>query len=475
MRRSALTMTAAGLLSLFTVLGGAVANASPAAGVKGDPQPEAAPFAIGASSYGGGSAAMEPNGTLVVARGNASGNGTIIVCVLDRGARKCASSVTLSPLSDDDLFGVPEVFVPSANHVVVLMDACCDDNPSGSDLLFTSSNGGKSFGKPVRVGSLSVGAAALIGGDVVFTAGGHDGAQVESLPVTASGPPAQTATPITAEAFDVGTGSYSNGALIASDYDGTDYTTYVAYAAAKSNFNASSSYHNVGSFAHEQLIGMSGDALLTIKTTGSEAVELRIFNGKGFGPEHAVPGTTGGGPEWFAIEQDPSGRVHVFSERAFAPRTYDLYEVSTVTGASWSSAADLGNAAASDYFSAALDADGTGLVLGTGSDAPAWGFPVLATQGATFSLKAAKIGKGHTTSGTGVASPAAKGRVVDLQVERSGLWYTVASGHEATGGKYTFTIKGSAVGTFDYRVVLSDLAGYVQYGYSPARALKVVS
>lgn len=420
MRRSALTMTAAGLLSLLTAAGGAVANASPAAGIKGDPQPETAPFVIGASNYGGGSIAMEPNGTLVVARGDTSGYMKIIVCVLDRGARKCASSVTLSPPGGDSLYGFPEVFIPSANHVVVLMGT------SESDLLFSSDNGGKTFAAPVQVGTLAVGAAALVGDNVVFTEGDDRyGAEVESVPVTTSGPPVgQPAVATEQEAYDVAVGSYKDGALIGSDYDGTDYTTYVAYAAAESNFNTSSSYHNVGSFAHEQLIAMSGDALLTKKTTGNEALELRLFNGKSFGAVHTVPGTTGGGPEWFAVAQDPSGRVHVFSERAFSPRTYDLYEASTVTGASWTSAVDLGYAAASDYFSEALDADGTGLVLGTGSDEPAWGFPVLATQSATFSLRASKIGKGHATAGSGVASPAAKGRVVDLQVERSGLWYT---------------------------------------------------
>ncbi len=477
MRQSALAISTAGLLCLFTALSGAASAATAAGGVKGDPQPELKPFVIGGSNYSGGSVAMEPDGALVVARGTAAGDGTIIVCVLARGASKCSSSATLKPLSGDSLGGVPEVFVPSANDVDVLMQACCDSNTAGSDLLFSSTNGGKTFAPGVRVGTLDVSAAALIGGDIVFTASDDsNGAEVESIPAAgATGPPAATAVATTAEAFDVAVGRYKGGALIASDDLGTDYTTYVAYAAAGADFNTSASYHRVASFPHEQLLAMSGDALLTIRTTGSEAVVLRLFNGTGFGPAHVVPGSAGGGPEWFTVDQDPSGRVHVFSDRGLASPAYSLDEVSTSTGATWSSPVYLGNAINSNVFGVALDSAGSGLLVGTEADEPAWGFPVLAAQSASFSLKSATITKGSSTTGSGAGSPAAPGRVVELQVERSGLWYTVATTHEGSGGKFSFTIKGTAAGSYDYRAVILDLAGYVLYGYSPARALKVTT
>ncbi|HEY6792303.1 MAG TPA: hypothetical protein VI365_33830, partial [Trebonia sp.] len=331
-RRGVLAVITAGLLCLFGGLSAATAVASPASparpasGVKGDPQPEIKPFKIGATSYSGGSVAIEPNGTLVVAYGVTTGSGKTVVCVLARGATKCSRTTTLSPLNGVDMFGYPEVFTPSANHIVVLMDTCCESNPNG-DLLYTSTDNGATWGPPVRAGSLGVSAATLIGNQIVFSPGDdHDGTEVESVPVTASGPPASTAIANTKVAYDIGDGSYKGGALIASDYLGSDYTTYVEYAPSGDNFDASGSYHNVGSFAHEQLIGISGDALLTEKTTGTDSLELRLFNGTGFGAAHAVPGTSGGGPEWFTIDQDPSGRVHVFSERAFSPVSYDLYE-----------------------------------------------------------------------------------------------------------------------------------------------------
>jgi len=58
-------------------------------------------------------------------------------------------------------------------------------------------------------------------------------------------------------------------------------------------------------------------------------------------------------------------------------------------------------------------------------------------------------------------------------VERSGLWYTIATTHENGSGAFSFTIKGSVAGPHIYRAVASDLAGYVQYGYSAPCTLKI--
>ena len=96
-----------------------------------------------------------------------------------------------------------------------------------------------------------------------------------------------------------------------------------------------------------------------------EALELRLFNGHSFGPAHTVPDTAGGGPEWFAVDQDPGGTVHVFNESTHLARTYGLYEQTTTTGASWDSPVDLGDAVDSTGFAVALDRSGSGLVLGT--------------------------------------------------------------------------------------------------------------
>jgi hypothetical protein len=360
--------------------------------------------------------------------------------------------------------------------VVILAETCCDANPDGADLSFSSTDGGRTFAAPVRVGTLGVNAAALIGGNIIFSESlDTNGAEVESIPVGASGPPSSTAIATSKAATDVAVGSYKGGVLVGSDFLGADYTTYVEYAPSGDNFNASASYKSVGSFSHEQLIAMSSDALLTVQTTGSEALELRLFNGTSFGAPHVVPGSKGGGPEWFMVDQDASGSVHVFSERAHSGKSYHLYERSTSNGSHWTAPVDLGDAIQSNSFGAALDSAGSGLVVGTAADAAAWGYPVLGTQSVSFSLKSSTIRNGHTTTASGKGSPAAKGRKVELQVERSGLWYTVATTREGNGGKFSFTIKGTSAGAHAYRAVVSDLAGYLQYGYSTARTLRVTT
>ena len=472
-RRSVLAVAAASLASLLTAVGGVAALAAPAGGVKGDPQPEVKPFKISNAQSSPGTIALEPSGSIVTAYDVPSGvTGKIVVCQLNRGARSCARKTSLGALSGDGLDTVygPKLLVTSANHVAVLADTCCDSNTNGDTLFYSSTNGGTTFAAPVRIGNVTTGAAELIGRDIVFIGSDFpDGIQVESIPLTAAGPPASVAT-LAGTRGDVGIGSYHGGVLGAFDYDGTILTTYVDYAPAHSDFSSKSSYHKVTTIKNEQLIAISGNALLTIQTGGKQSLELRLFNGKSFGSAHAVPGSSGGGPEWFGMEQDPSGEVHVFEERSGTG--YDLVMASTSNGTHWRRPANLGNAITSYSFSAALDSHGSGVVIGPGGN-QVWAFPVLATQGVSFALKSSTIKKGKSTTGSGKGSPAGVGRLVELQVERSGRWYTVGTTHEKSGGSFSFTIKGSSKGRFDYRAVVSDLAGYLMFGYSPARSLRV--
>jgi hypothetical protein len=98
---------------------------------------------------------------------------------------------------------------------------------------------------------------------------------------------------------------------------------------------------------------------------------------------------------------------------------------------------------------------------------------VLAGQRVSFRLKASAIVTGQTTVASGAGQPAGKGRTVELQIRRSGRWYDVATAHERGNGSFSFTIKGTTAGHFEYRAVVSDLPGYLQYGYSASRTLNV--
>lgn len=356
------TATALGLLS---------ALAGPATATVDRPgAPQASgPFKIGPANSPG-SVVLTPNGTRVAVFDIKSGLGKIHVCLIAAAGRACYHSTYLVPPPGDNTFGRPGVFVPSAGHVAVLQHTCCEVNPN-STVLYSSADGGKTFSAPVRVGALGVDASELIGGQILFSErNSAGGLQVVSVPVGASGP-SPTARISTRVAYDVGLGQYKGSALIGTDFSGSTYTTYVYHAAKGSNFDAASSYHSVAKFAGESLIAMSGGALLTDRTK-SDVVLLRMFNGTGFGPAHAVAHIHGGLGSWITVDQDPSGHVHVFAVLGSA--SYHMLEVSTSTGGStWSGAVNLGNAISSVSLSAALNSQGRGLVLGT---TPAWGYPV---------------------------------------------------------------------------------------------------
>jgi hypothetical protein len=460
----------AGILGPGRVL--ASGGIGPAAGVTGEPQPELRPFRIGTAS-GPGTVALEPDGTVVAAfQVASSGHKTsrTTVCLIARTGRRCSGATTLVP-SAAAPYGVPEVFVTAQDHVTLLTQTCCDGNPAGGDLLYGSADGGASFGSAVRLGTIGVDVAELVSSDVVFSAS-HDtaGTEVESVPDDASGPPGTTAVANTKTAFAVGVGSYQGGVLAASDYVGPNtITTYAEYAPSGSDFDASTSYGSAGSFGNQDLVGLSGDALLTQQTTARQGLELRFFTGSGFGTAHMVPGTAGGGG-WAAVQQDPSGAAHVFWEAAGTG--YHLIEESTRNGRSWSGPVDLGSAITSDFFSAALDASGAGLVLGTGGG-QVWGYPVLAAQSVTLRLKSAVVRAGRADAASGTASPARSGRLVQLQQERAGRWYPVATARENASGSFSFRIAGSAPGRHEYRAVVADLPGRLLYGYSPARTVRV--
>jgi hypothetical protein len=488
-RRSVIAVGAAGVLCLFTAwsavaltAGSASATVSSlAGGIKGDPQPELKPFKFSSTTDSPASSALEPGGSIVAAYdAPLDSTGKLVVCQFRRGARACSRKTSIGTpsreLGVDPTYG-PQLQVTSSNHVAVLEDTCCDTNPEGDTLFYSSANGGTTFGPPVRVGSVTVADSVLAGGQVVFIgADSHIGTQVESIPVAPSGPPTSVATLTTAIGPDTPRlGSYHGGVLAAWDaFTKTSTSTSVKYARSGSNFNASGSYHAVLTISKEALLGLWGNALLTIQAGGKETVELRLFNGKSFGSPHAVPGTSGGGPEAFGVYRDPSGEVHVFSDRGLSSPSYELVMDSTSNGTHWSRD-NLGNGLTSINFSAALDSRHSGLVIGTAGANEAWGYPLMSAQSVKLNLKPSTIRKGRSATASGKGSPAGRGRLVTMQIDRSGKWYSVATTHENAAGSFSFTIKGKSAGRFTYRAVVSDLAGYLQFGYSPGRSLLVKS
>jgi hypothetical protein len=373
--------------------------------------------------------------------------------------------VTLKPESGDDVFGVPQVFV-NGTDVYVLVGA----GATHGDLLYLSTDGGATYSAGTLVGdTITPSAAAIVGDTLVFSESDDSaGVRVAAVSLAHFGPPAAIANPSTTGGT-VGIGSYNGGVLVAGDNAGSG-PTKVEYAPSSSDFTATSSYMNVATFPGESLIGMSGNALLTQKTGGSESLQLRFFTGTAFGAAHTVPGSSGGGPEWFTFDKSPGGVTHVFMSDARTHEIYQLEEYSTTSGSTWTGPVGLANATRSDFLAAGVDANGAGLVLGV---TPALAYPVLLPQHVSFTIKPSTLTKGHSAKATGKVSPVAKGRKVELQIDHSGRWYDVKSTTESSTGTFSFTIPGTTVGTSTYRAVATDLAGYEEFGYSSARSLHV--
>jgi hypothetical protein len=477
--RSVIAISSVATVCVVTALAGS-ASAIGSKGIKGDPQPEQKPFKVGATDGAGGSVAILANGDEVLAYYVHTKNdaGAARVCVLAKRGHACTHTSTLNTLNDGgevgSVFDEPQVFALPNNGVDVLMTTCCDSDPSGGDLIFQSTDGGAVFGAATRVGTVNASAAALVGSDIVFTGGdAHLGALVEGVSATTPSHPGSVALVNDNQPIDVGIGAYKDGALVGNDVDAATTTTHIEYAASGSNFDETSAYKLVGTFANEALIGISGNAVLTIQTTHKEEALLRYFNGTSFSAPHPVPGLKGHGlGYWISVDKDPGGVTHVFSETNFSTPLYELFETSTTSGSHWSKPAKLGNGIDYSSYASGLDATGSGIVLGTGHTR-AEGFPILAPQRVSFALKKSSLKKGHKTTASGKGAKAATGRKITLQIEKHGKWYAVSTTHEKSNGSFKFKIKATSVGTFHYRAVAADHAGYVQFGYSAARALKV--
>ncbi len=468
-RRIALASCAAAL-ALASLGGTALARTS--SGVKGSPQPELKRFVVGTANGPSDVTTDGFNGTLIIAYVVSTPNtdGAIEVCVLKRGARSCESKTTLSTEDGSSVFDSPLVTVESGGVVYVAMEECC----AADDLLFMSTNGGKSFGTPISIGPAdapNINASETFGvtGFGVHMMWAEDNAgedfnvEFASLNDPAAGQVVTAMTDPDADFFTAGLGSYKGG-VIAAGSDSND-VTFASFAPAGSTV-----FQTVGQFPGQQLIAVSGQALVTQLTTGSQSLVLRLFNGTSFGPAHVVPHSGGGGPNWNTASEDPAGRTFIFTERN--QDSYHLEMQSTISGSSWSGRNDMGDAIDNNEFSAALDNIGSGLVVGTSG--PVTAFPVLAPQPVRFTLSKRKVGSRTRVKADGVGGSPAAGRTVRLEKLKRGIWHNIATTREKANGSFSFHITEHAAGRYTFRAYAADLPGYLQYGYSRGRTLTVV-
>jgi hypothetical protein len=314
--------------------------------------------------------ALESNGNRVVAfdTRDTTPNKLEVCVVKPATTHGCWHSTRLAtPSGYTNVYDYPQVLAIAPNRVVVTQAICCYFSGRQNTfalLLYTSSDGGLSFGAPAAVGTLPAGASALVHGQIVWTTGtaiAEPVTEIQSCSAT-GGNRGGPVTLVKALTSDSGIGQYKNGVLVAAGGPGFD-PTYVEYAPAGKNLHLASSFHRVGTFAKEQFEGISGNVLLTLQDNSPGHLLIRYFNGTRFGRAHPVPGEGINGYDNFAIVTDPSGHVHVFS--IDSGHNWHLRETSTATGATWTKAVDLGAFLSFGQIRGALDAHGKGLVTAT--------------------------------------------------------------------------------------------------------------
>jgi hypothetical protein len=475
-RQLAIAVSVVGVLSSM-VLGSSTAFAkvthATVTHTKGSPQPELKPYNIGTKPDGEpGSVGVLPDGKLLVAfdEKTADGRGATKVCILDRVHHACAadSPVIVPPAGGSNDTADANVFVQGSKDVYLLVS-----DVSTGDELYTSTDGGTSFAAtPINLGTDADAPteAVLAGSDLVWAPGGGD-AEVSTVPVTGTPTPGDPVTFATSEPIHNGLATYKNGVLaIDGAFDGSVYATY---AAAGKPFDSGASFVPVGTFANEIFESVDGDALITQRSTGKEQTVLRIFNGTSFGAPHVVPKSFASGPQSFIASAGSRGVIRVFT--VLAP-SYNLVETSTVNGSSWTPSQILSNAAVSNDMTAGLDSAGSGIIFGIGISAGGTdrAYPVLASQRVSLTLNHRKVKRSQLVKVSGKATAAKKGREITLEVlGKHKVWSSLAATTESASGKFRFNVTERKAGSFTFRAVADDSAGFVQFGYSPPRRLIV--
>lgn len=430
-----------------------------AGGTVGDPQPELAPFHVG--SGGSGTGAVLADGTLVLAAPNASGT-QIDVCMLHPGERACAATSKLDAFSGDSFYGTVQVLATGGTDIAVVSVDCCNIGDNGA-VVFDSTNDGRTFGPELQGGDISgIGTSTYADGQIVVATEETGSVSIQAFSANPSSAQTNLATPLSSVTDEVtSVATYDGGVLVAID-DGTN--THVLYARADSNFNSTSSYASVGTFANQTVFGVSGNALVTDpggSITGGG--DLRFFNGTSFGPAIKVPDSAQGDDGYYSMQQ-VGNETHVFF---LSRRTgYDAFMATTTTGAHWS-LAQYASAIDSDLLSPVLGPTQAGLLF-ENDGSPFAAQPILNPQAVHVALAATRVRAGHATTLRGTAAPRLPGQLVTLEELVHGAWYPVKTTHESASGAFSFSIPGR---TDTYRAVVADKPGYDEYGYSNAATL----
>jgi hypothetical protein len=279
-------------------------------------------------------------------------------CRLPPGATGCPAVQEVA--LPDDASARPYPFLDGVG-VRILTNRCCT---SGSrTLLFTSTDGGQSFTSRT-VGDLNPSGDAALGpgNGISVVTSELTSTFFQRVPTDAS-TPAVTAKPTlsTHYLYDGSVGLFQGRPVVTfNDLTNTAFT--VNNGADPNDGSNWSAPSLVGPGTDGHLASGPAGLFLLLRSGNGDSghLEVRAFDGTGFTPPVAIPGSVG---RTAAIAEDPTGRLHVVWVAGGGNPTDLLYSSSSDGGAHWSSPL----AAATDQgifeLRTAVGADGKGIAV----------------------------------------------------------------------------------------------------------------
>jgi len=284
---------------------------------------------INVAPGGGAHVAVDSNGTAYFGFTQTGSPDKSGYCKLPRTAKHCAVKITQAPgPPSDTIDGGSYVFPLAGGRVLYLDSRCCVDY--NDEFLFTSVDGGKTFGTPVQIGSNNINGSGISGNalyaapnqlatgapEAILTINGIETVGSVFQTSLTTGPPGSGGFQINGGANSTFTGSIAlKGSELLAAYTNDNDKVYWRKWNGVADPNQSSSWTSqavVGKASIDsgaQLVGGPGGIFLAYNTGNAshEHWVLRKFNGSGFGPATKLSDQTSGPG---ALATDPSGRVY---------------------------------------------------------------------------------------------------------------------------------------------------------------------
>jgi hypothetical protein len=321
------------------------------------------------------------------------GANTLHYCAIPRGATACSVQTTLPTDPTSTSLEHPLVVLNGTAIQVVSYRYGNSTGPFSQDLVYTSTDGGASFGPGVSVGVNPFHLAIPGPGNTVSTitdADSSDGGTLfQRVPLDGSSAGTTRANLSTSHLYEGALGLVDANTLIATMSDASDNTFW-------RESSAGGDPNDVTTWTPEQSLGVArtphfayGPAGVFLIGGDSGVLKSHKFNGSGFDAPVDIPAGDGGGevPQSFAT-QDASGRMHVTLPQITAQCCKLLYATSD-DGTHWAArqfqlGTDLPGqtevAAAADHIGFAVWHTGTGssaqvqaLPVGPTADVPTLG------------------------------------------------------------------------------------------------------